>query len=228
MNSKKYKTEDIRKTWRLIAGPGIGQIVGLLFGSLMPFTSIHFTSALVGGASGTFFGFWIGVWWHFKDQERQKKVPFFTLIFIGLISNAFGVAVIFMTTGDFSNNSLLNEMASIEATNLSEIIITGKYDKEIITVIKDKAVLSDFADACRDISKYHPIPNHNPSITFSCFVDLSGAFPYNFTVNLYEGQGNRIVCAFAKRQGKKTTYHGTFISHNLRKWFDQYVVPSSE
>lgn len=227
MSSKKYKREDLRLTWRLLAAPGIGQIIGGLFGLLIPFDSIQFMSVWIGGASGTFVGFWVGVWWHFKDIERKKKVPYFTLIFIGLISNSFGVAVFFMTIGNISSTSLLNKMASIEPTDLSEIIILDEHDNEIIAVIKDKDILSEFAVSCCDVSKYHPIPNDDSSITFSCFVDLSGAFLYNLEVDFYEGQDNRIIGAFVKREGRKTFYHGTFVSNNLRKWFEQYVVPDT-
>ncbi len=225
MNTKELKSEDIRFSWRLLAAPVIGQLIGLFFGYLFSIDSNKFMSAWIGGAPGTCIGFWYGVFWHFRDCERRKKKSYFTVIFIGIISNAFGFVALTSLFGSAGFSQTLNQLKSIQKTHIRKISIMEEYGTEPLLIIDDVKILSEFSSACQDAKKYSPKVNYNPKIAFSCYVDLSESFPYGLSVNIYEGERNRIICTFAKRDGNSTSYHGTFESDSLRVWFDTYIKP---
>ena len=93
-----------------------------------------------------------------------------------------------------------------------------------LLTIDDTRLIAEFLSASQDSKKYIPKPNYNPNVTFYCYVELSGFFPYGLSIDIYEGESDRIMCTFAKRDGKYTSYHGTFESNGLRVWFDKYIV----
>lgn len=99
MIQTEYKAEDLRFTWRLLIGIIIVQLIGILCGYLIQFHSIQFVSIWVGGAFGTFVGFWFGIWWHFKKKHRRSKLPYFTLGFTGIVSHFLGVLSILIFLG---------------------------------------------------------------------------------------------------------------------------------
>jgi len=225
MSTKEYSSEDIRFTWRLLAGPALGQLIGFALGYLVTLDQRTFFSVWIGGATGICVGFWYGVWWHFKDNARRKKKPYTTMGLIGIISNVFGVIALIMFFGSAGFSKSLDHLKSIQGSQISKIIITEEFDNDPLVTIDDVKVLSEFSSACRDAKKYIPKANYDPKITFSCYVDLSGAFPYGLHMYIFEGDSKRVICGFAKRTGNTTTYHGTFESAGLRTWLDTYVIP---
>jgi len=86
MTQNEIKAEDLRYTWRLLTGVVIFQLVGALCGYIIKFHPTQFVSIWIGAAFSTFIGFCFGVWWHFKDHSRRKKIPYFTLFFTGFVS----------------------------------------------------------------------------------------------------------------------------------------------
>ena len=224
MNTKEYKSEDIRFTWRLLAGPAIGQFIGLVFGYLLPLDPSKFLSVWLGGAAGTCIGFWYGAYWHFKDTNRRKKKPYFTTGFVGLISNAFGIVVLTNLLGGVGFSSNLDQLKELKADQISKITIMEEFKTVPLLIFDDASILSEFSSACQDSKKYIPKWNYNPKIAFSCFIDMSESFPYGLSVDIFEGEQNRIICTFAKRDGRSMSYHGTFESYGLRLWLDKYIV----
>ena len=59
----------------------------------------QFVSAWLGGAVGTFLGFGVGIWWHFKEATRRSKTPYFTIFFIGSAAVMFGVVAVMVVSG---------------------------------------------------------------------------------------------------------------------------------
>jgi hypothetical protein len=225
MSTKEYNSEDIRFSWRLLAAPMIGQLIGLALGYLLSLDQSKFLSVWIGGAAGTCLGFWYGVWWHFKEKTRRKKKSYFTMLFIGIIANALGFVVFTTLYGSAGFSNTLDQFKLLQRSQISKITIMEEYGNEPLVTIDEEKTLSNFISACQDAIKYNPKVNYNPKIKFSCYVDLSGAFPYGLSAAIYEGEPNRIICTFAKRNGNSTSYHGTFESIQLRTWFDTYVTP---
>ena len=91
MTQSEYKAEDLRFTWRILIGIIIFQLIGALIGFLLKLNPTPFISIWVGGAFCTLVGFWFGIWWHFKDKNRRGKIPYFTLLFTGIVSHYLGV-----------------------------------------------------------------------------------------------------------------------------------------
>ncbi len=225
MHTKEYSPEDIRFSWRLLAGPALGQLIGLAVGYLVTLDQRTFLSVWIGGAAGTCVGFWYGVWWYFKDNARRKKKPYFTMGFIGIISNIFGVIAVIMLFGSAGFSHNLAQLKSLQRTQLSKIVITEESGNDPLVTIDDVKVLSEFCYACRDAKKYIPKANYNLKLKFSCYADFSGSLPYGLHLSIYEDDNNRVICTFAKREGNSTSYHGTFESDGLRTWFDTYIKP---
>ena len=123
MSTKEYKSEDLRFTWRILAGPAIGQLIGLMLGYLVSFDPNKFLSVWIGGAAGTGIGFWCGIYWHFKDTNRRKKKPYFTTGFIGLICHGFGIVALTTVLGGIGFSSNLDQLKALKTEQINRIII---------------------------------------------------------------------------------------------------------
>ena len=224
MSTKEYKSEDLRFTWRILAGPAIGQLIGLMLGYLVSFDPNKFLSVWIGGAAGTGIGFWYGIYWHFKDTNRRKKKPYFTTGFIGLICNGLGIVALTTVLGGIGFSSNLDQLKALKTEQINRITVMEEFETVPLLIIDDDGILAEFSSACQDSIKYIPKVNYSPKTTFSCFIEISESFPYGLSVDILEGESNRIICTFAKRDGRAMSYHGTFESYGLRGWFDKYIV----
>jgi hypothetical protein len=216
------KAEDLRNTWRIIVAVVIGQLTGLAIGFLAKLHPELFLSIWTGGAIGTLPGFIIGLFWHFGERRRRKQVPYFTVGFFALGSIIFSITAFQLLIGGIGSVNLVTSLQSLSPSAISTLTIYKGYDQSNTITITDREQISSFIEACSDLKDDYIQHNSTCNRTAEYFIGLNGSLPKDLILEYC--QSNVVKGVFAIREGKTTTFHGTFSSVKLKEWLTNNVV----
>ena len=220
--SRLINAEDLMKTWRIIAMVILGQIIGLCFGIIFALHPDKFLSIWTGGAFGTFPGFITGVIWYFKNEDREKGIPYFTLAFFVIASIALPVAALGLFREGLEFTKMEENIKTIDPAIINKIVVYKGWKRQNIIEITDRNALNEFAYACQDIEGDH-IQNSKPCRTIDrYYVELTGILSKDIILDHCET--DIATGTFATREGNVTNYYGNFSSKSLKPWLSTYVL----
>ena len=222
--NKMVKAEDLRNTWRIILLVIVGQLIGILFGFTIELHAEPFFSLWIGGAFGTLPGFLLGIFWHFSNPERRKAIPYFTVGVFAIGAIVLPFAAFNLLTGGIGYMKLVSNLQALTPSTISSLSIYKGYDNSKILTITDKKQLTSFIESCSDLQNNYTQYNSSCNETARYYIGLNGALPKDIILEYC--QSNVAKGVFAIREGKTTSFHGTFTSTGLKKWLSENVAPT--
>ncbi|MFC1806423.1 hypothetical protein ACFL09_05525, partial [Planctomycetota bacterium] len=113
-------------------------------------------------------------------------------------------------------------LRSLTGGAVRAIVVYDKYGWEELKRITDRTALDDFVGRLADAQ--HHRPNH-PVYFASWYVVVETEDGSQIELEChYENQWrDKVVCYRVIKEGNTTHYYGTFISAQLRPWFEQHV-----
>jgi len=212
---------DVIRLWRVLVGAVVIQLLGGLIGLLVhPFHDAWDNNS-IGGALATPVGFLVGLWWQLSSPERRGKTPILPVVFLGLLAFGLGAFTLFGTLPRLDEEAeRLNALASLPEDSLNGVIFYDRYGREKLLGITEKEALRGFVLACRDTKGYSP--NH-PRYERSWYAVIDGPETIELECHYEERWPDRVVGYFVAKHGNSTRYYGSFISADLRPWFEKYV-----
>ena len=211
----------IKRIWRLLAAMTVIGILGGVFGLLIdPFYDAWHNSWIAAGLTGPA-GFLVGLLWQISDRQRRRQTPLLAVLFLGFL------AVVMAPLGAFDEirwqvdfEKRLNALTSLSDHSVEKATFCDKYGRQELLEIADEVILAEFALACRDAEGYSP--NH-PRYKPSWYVVLEGPQRMELMCHYEDRWPDKVVGYFVAKRGNTTRYYGSFISKDLRPWFDTYV-----
>jgi len=212
---------DVIRLWRVLVGAAVIQLLGGLIGLLVrPFHSA-WDNNWIGGALATPVGFLVGLWWQLSSPERRKSTPILVVAFFGLLAFGLGASALFGTLPSLEEEAeRLNALASLPEDSLNRMTFYDRYGREKLLTIVEEEALHGFLLACRDVEGYSP--NH-PRYDRSWYVVIDGPETIELECHYEDRWPDKVVGYFVAKHGNSTRYYGSFISADLRPWFERYV-----
>jgi hypothetical protein len=213
----------LRDNYRIPAATLFGLLWGIWLGFWFFREQDRFVTLYTAGAIGAFIGYWSGLWWHLKCRAAEK--PYALVVILGLAAHLVAYSAYLALSLHVGGTALLDELQSLEPARIDKIFVLRQYHTDPIAIIEKQRIILEFARACRDTRPYIPMPDYDPRIIFSCYVDLGKAFSHRLFIHYFHGEDDLLIGIFAQQQGETITYHGAFVSRELRNWFDTYLRP---
>lgn len=212
---------DLKRVWRIVLAVFVCQELGGVIGLLIHFHHSGFSNYWIGGALATPVGFVVGLCWQIRRAERRAATPIGLTLFLGLLA-AFvgGFASLVNLPRMREEMRRLGELRALDARDIGQISVFDRYGKRQLLLIDDPAVISDFAQACRDVEGDSP---SHPRYTASWYVVISGPRRYEFEFHFEAERPREVVGYFVRKEGNTTWFFGTFASRLLRAWFREHV-----
>ena len=207
--------------WRLLLLLLAAQLLGTLLGwLLLPWYS-GFTNSWIGGTVAAPVGFLLGLWWQLASRHRRRRTRLDLVLLIGVLTCIVApISSLAAMRSERDFQSRLDAFRALPADSVQRITCYDKYGREKLLTIKDPEALEAFTRACRDAKGYSP--NH-PHYWESWYVVLEGEKTIELVCHFQQGRGNQLVAYFVRKRGDSTTYSGSFISTDLRPWFEKHV-----
>ena len=113
-------------------------------------------------------------------------------------------------------------LQSLAEGSVQAIAIYDRYGRKELKRITERVALDDFVGRLADGEDYRP--NH-PAYFASWYVVVERKKGAQIELEChYENQWrDKVVCYRVIKEGNTTHYYGTFISAQLRPWFEQHV-----
>ena len=210
-----------KRVWRILTAVVASGVLGGVLGWLLLPWFDAFDNAWIGGALATPVGFLAGLWWQFSNRKRRRVTPLLVVVGLGLLALVgapIGAVIEIGCQKDLARR--LDALTSLPQDSLKRIAFWDRYGRERLLTIQDQAILGDFVRACRDAKGYSP--NH-PRYEPSWYVVLDGKDTLELICHYEDRWPNNVVGYFVRKQGDSTHFHGSFISENLRPWFEKHV-----
>jgi hypothetical protein len=207
--------------WRILATVGAFELLGGGIIQLIGFHYSTFTNFSLGAGMAAPLGFLGGLLWHLSDQQRRKDTKVDVVVFLGIL--AVGVGAANLIYGLPSHAKEMDNLAALQSLpdgSIERILVHDEYGDEFLLQIDDRTALSGFVLACRNIKGY--FPNH-PRYTDSWHLVLQGEQKIELECHYQQGYPDEVLGYFVEKTGSSMGYFGTFISSDLRPWFQQHI-----
>jgi len=211
----------IIRIWRLVLLVVVAQLLGGVGGLLLLPRYDSFTNSWIGGTLAAPVGFLAGLWWQLASRDRRHDTRLDLVLFIALLTclaAPIGALAAVRSEQDFQ--ARLDAFRALPADSVRRITCYDKHGRERLVTIEDAEALQAFARACRDAQGYGP--NH-PHYWESWYVVVEGDKTIELECHFEQGRGDQLVAYFVEKRGDWTGYYGSFISTDLRPWFEQHV-----
>lgn len=212
---------DLKRVWRILLALIVCQGLGGVMGLLIHFHHSGFSNYWIGGALATPVGFVVGLCWQVGRAEQRAATPIGLTLFLGLLA-AFVGGFAFLVELPRMRREMrrLPELRALDARDIGQISVFDRYGEKQLLLIDDPAVISDFAQACRDVEGNSP---SHPRYTASWYVVISGPKCYELEFHFEAGRPREVVGYFVRKEGNTTWFFGSFASRQLRVWFREHV-----
>jgi hypothetical protein len=214
-------TADVIALWRVLAAVAVGQLIGGAVGTrVFPYHS-GFHRHWLGMALATPLAFVAGVMWYLAHTRRLTLPPGLVLACLGVLAFGLGAGAVFLEKP--SLDAELENIAALRSMpegSLRRIAVYDEYCERLLVHIEHEGSLRDFVRACRDAEGYSP---SHPGYTHSWYLFLDDDDHIELTCHYEPRHPDKVVGDFSDRSGTSTRYQGTFISRNLRSWFEEHV-----
>ena len=211
----------LAEVWRLLLAVIVCEEVGGIVGLLVGFHHSSFMNHWLGAAIAAPVGLMIGLLWQFARPERRTLSASLMAAFTGVLTMFLCTGAILGTIPRMRTEMLrLQDLTALDATTIERISVLDRYGPEKVCDIDDPAVITQFAEACRDVKGN--VPNH-PVYTSSWYVVLRGSEPREIECHYERGRPDELVGYYAHKVGNLTHYYGSFSSKRLREWFKSHV-----
>lgn len=212
---------DLKRVWRIVLAVIVCQELGGVIGLLIHFHHSGFSNYWIGGALATPLGFVVGLCWQVGRAERRAATPIGLTLFLGFLAafvGGFALVVVFPRMREEMRR--LAELRALHAGDIGQISVFDRYGKRQLVLIADPAVISDFAEACRDVEGDSP---SHPRYTASWYVVIDGRERHEFEFHFEAERPREVVGYFVRKEGNTTRFSGSFASKLLRAWFNEHV-----
>jgi hypothetical protein len=213
--------------WRVLVALAAVELVGDILGRLLFPWFDPWTNGWIGGALVAPVGFLAGLWWQLASRDRRRKTRLDVLLFVAVLTcGAAPIATVNAISSERHFQARLDAFRALPAGSITRITCYDECGREKLLTIEDPEALGAFARACRDAKGYSP--NH-PRYWESCYVVIEGEETIELKCHFQQDRADQLVAYFVRKRGDSTRYRGSFISTNLRPWFEKYVEnPSRE
>jgi hypothetical protein len=207
--------------WRILAAVAALQLLGSGVALLIGFHYSAFMNFWLGGCLATPLGFFVGLLWHLSEPQRRRGTRVEVVVFLGVIAVGLGAAALVGSLPEMAKEmTSLGALQTLPDGAIERISVYDRYGETLLLQIDDKTALSGFVLACRNAKGY--LPNH-PVYAESWYLVLQGEQRVELECHYQQGDPDEVVGYFVRKTRNSTSYFGTFISRDLRPWFQQHI-----
>jgi hypothetical protein len=207
---ERWTVSSLIQIWRL-------RLLGRL---LLPWHDL-FTNSWIGGGVAAPIAFPLGLWWQLASRERRRRTRLDLVLALGILACIVApISSLNAMRSERAFQARLCEFRALSADSIKRITCCDKYGREELLTTEDPEVLGAFARTCRDAKGYSP--NH-PHYRESWYVVVEGDETLELMCHFQQGHDEELVGYFVRKRGDSTSHRGSFISTDLRPWFELHV-----
>lgn len=221
---KNISHKDLIPVWRIVVAIIATQFAGSFISYFIKPYHFTFINIWIGGALGTFTGFFIGAVWHFAKKERRGNLIVLPIIgVLGLITLMVTLSSVFVVIPRFAGEAKrIGLMRDLSSNVITKIDVYNEDGKKLLKIIKDKEIISQFSVNCKDTEGY--APNH-PKYSHSWYLIIHMKNDkLELDCNFLKNDNSKVCGDFVHRERNYLKCYGSFKSQNLKKWFDKYLI----